>query len=67
MPAKSPKLRKPKRPSRPKVGRVRAHDTVSAWKVSWTDRDGKTHRTYPKTLEGAVAFASSKSGYISRC
>ena len=65
MAARSPNRRKPKR-SRPKVRRGRAHNPASTWKVSWTDRDGKTHRTYHATLQEAVTFASNKSGYVSR-
>jgi len=66
MAARSPNRRKRERSSGPKVRRGRTRDNTSAWKVSWTDRDGKTHTTYHATLQEAVAFASNKSGYVSR-
>ena len=66
MAARSPNRRKREKSSQRKVRRGHAHNAVSAWKVSWTDRDGKTHTTYHATLQEAVAFASNKSGYVSR-
>lgn len=63
---KSPNRREREKSSRRKVRRGRAHDAVSVWKVSWTDRDGKRHRTYRATLQDAVAAASNKSGSVSR-
>lgn len=63
---KLPNRRECESSSRRKVRRGGAHSTASAWKVSWTDRDGKRHRTYHATLQEAVAAASSKSGYVSR-
>ncbi len=66
MAAKSTDRRERERSSRTKVRRGRAHGAVSVWKVSWTDRDGKRHRTYYATLQEAVAAASSKSGSITR-
>lgn len=66
MAPKPPNRLKREKSSRREVRRGRAHNAVSAWKVSWTDRDGKRHRTYRATLQEAVAFASNKSGYVSR-
>lgn len=66
MATRPPKQRKRKQVSRSKVRRRRAHALGSDWKVSWTDRNGKTHRMYHATLGEAVAFASNKSGYVSR-
>jgi hypothetical protein len=63
--AKASNSRNRGRSSQPKVRRGRAHDAVSAWRVSWTDRDGKRHRTFHTTLQEAVAFASNKSGSVS--
>lgn len=66
MAPRPPDRRGREKSSRRKVRRGRAHGAASVWKVGWTDRDGKRHRTYHTTLEEAVAFASSKSGYVSR-
>ncbi len=63
---KPPNRRKRERSSRRKVRRGQARDAASAWIVSWTDRYGKKHSTYHATLLEAVAFASNKSGYVSR-
>lgn len=66
MAPRPPNRRKREKSSRREVRRGRAHAAASAWTVSWTARDGKTHSTYHATLEEAVAFASNKSGYVSR-
>lgn len=54
MAGKPSNRRKREKSSWPKVRRGRAYNTASAWKVSWTDRNGKAHRTYHATLQEAV-------------
>lgn len=66
MALKPPNPRKRDKHSRKKARRDRARNATSAWEVSWTDRNGKTHSTQHATLQEAVAFASNKSGYVSR-
>ncbi len=65
MAPKPPNRREREKFPRSKVRRGCAHNAISVWKVSWTDREGKRHRTYHATLQEAVAAASSKSGSVS--